>query len=171
MFRHSKFILNTGLLTVAALALAACVTTPYNDEWVDPNDVDFAGYAEEPGGTVEIQGRNTQTNAWVTITSVTASTTPFNYGGETLYSWSAPNVDTLFSGQCFWGTGASCTISAGSASAEFRVREVGGRVYTTFEDGGTVCVVNQVSAGTNWFTAAVNCASSETPVLTLRVLT
>lgn len=171
ILKNSKSTLRTGLLAVVAAALSACVTTPYNDEWVDPNDIDFQGYAENPGSTVEIQARNTQTNAWVTITSATASTTPFNYGGETLYQWSALNVDTLFPSQCFWGTGASCNIPPGTSSAEFRVREAGGRIFTTFDEGGTVCVINQVTAGTNWFAAAVNCASSDTPVMTLRILT
>jgi len=173
IFQYSKSFLGSALLLVAAAGLSACVTAPYNDQWVDPDAVDFSGYAEEPGATVEIQARNTQTGAWVTITSATttASTTAFNYGGETLYPWTSPDIDTLFPAQCFWGTGPSCSISAGSAGATFRVREVGGRTFTTFDEGGTTCVINQVTAGTNWFAAAVNCASSETPILSLRWLT
>lgn len=171
ILQSSNSILGRALLLVAAAGLSACVTAPYNDEWVDPNAVDFGGYAEGSGATVQIQGRNTQTGAWVTITSVTASTTPFNYGGETLYQWNAPNVDTLFPAQCFWGTGSNCSISPGAAGASFRVREVGGRTFTTFDDGGTACVIDEVTGGTNWFTAGAICASSENPILSLRWLT
>lgn len=171
ILKKTKTILSTALLTTIAAGLAACVTAPYNDQWVDPFSVNFSGYAENPGATVEIEAFDTQTNTWVTIESSTASSFPTNYGGETLYQWSETGVDTSPSGQCIWGTGAACVISTGTASAKFRVHEVGGRRYTTFDQGGTTCVINQVAAGTNWFTAGVNCASPETAVLTLRAFT
>lgn len=171
ILKKTKTILSTALLTTIAAGLAACVTAPYNDQWVDPFAVNFNGYAENPGATVEIEAFDTQTNTWVTIQSSTATSTPTNYGGETLYQWSETGVDTSPSGQCIWGAGPSCVIPTGSASAKFRVHEVGGRRYTTFDEGGTTCVINQVAAGTNWFTAGVNCASPETAVLTLRAFT
>jgi len=166
---------NTPVLFSAFVAFlcSACVTGPYNDQWVDPDEVDFAGYAEGAGDTVDIQAFDKHTSEWVTIRTVTASTTPTNYGGETLYSWSASNTDTGVSGYCIWGDGAwsNCPIPAGSAYATFRVRESGGRIYTTFDDGGVSCVIDEVTDGENWFTAGSVCSSSESPVLSLRWLT
>ncbi|MBV1859966.1 MAG: hypothetical protein KUG77_16255 [Nannocystaceae bacterium] len=166
-----KTVVNTALLVLAASAVTACVTAPHNDQWVDPDDVDFHGYAETPGATVEIRGLDSQTNDWVTVRSVPVSSTPFNYGGETLYQWSAPHTDTTAVSDCVWGVGPSCTVPAGLAVAKFQVREVEGQTLITFDEGGVDCVIDAVSAGTNWFTAATSCASSEFPTLTLKALT
>ncbi len=169
-----KSIIQSSLLvTTVALALPACVTNPYNDQWVLPQDVDFQGYAQNPGATVEIQAFDRWTNTWMTIDTATATTTPTTYGGETLYAWNLYAVDTTDTGFCVWGDPAfaTCPVPAGSSAAEFRVREVGGRTLTTFEDGGAACVIDSVTAGANWFSAAISCASGDTPIITLRWLT
>lgn len=171
-FKNSKPILGIATLALAAAALSACVTSPSNDEWVDPNAVDFYGYAEHGGATVDVLALDTQTNQWVPVGSAVASTIGTNYGGETLYAWNALNVDTIsLPGQCYWGVGAACSIPAGSASAKFRVREQGGRTFVTFDDGGVECVIDQVESGVNWFTAATSCASDDLPTMTLFALT
>ncbi|MCR9160658.1 MAG: hypothetical protein ACE37F_20905 [Nannocystaceae bacterium] len=166
---------NTSLFFIASVALlaSACVVGPHNDDWVDPWAVDFSGYAEDAGDSVQIQAYDKHTNTWVTVRTVTASSTATNYGGETLYRWTASNTNTWVSGSCIWGDGAwaNCPIPAGSAYATFRVRESGGRIYTTFDDGGVNCVIDEVSAGENWLAAGAACASPESPVLTLRWLT
>lgn len=166
---------NTSLFLTASVALlcSACVTGPHNDDWVDPYAVDFAGYAEHAGDSVDIQAYDKHTNTWVTVRTVTASSSPTNYGGETLYGWTAQNTNTWVSSACIWGDGAwsNCPIPAGSAYATFRVRESGGRIYTTFEDDGIGCVVDKVNSGDSWLGAGAACASPESPVLTLRWLT
>lgn len=170
--RTTKSVLSAVLLVGAAAALSACVTTPYNDEWVDASAVDFSGYAQDPGATIEISGFDKQTNTWVVLDeTITASSTPTNYGGETLYRWTASDLNTIATGDCFWGEGAACYVPAGSANARFRVKEVGGRTLVTFDQGGTSCVLDEVSAGAGWFAAGLNCASDSTPAITLWTLT
>lgn len=151
------------------LALGACVTAPHNDQWVDPADVDFAGYAEYAGADIEVQALDKQTGEWVTIDTSSAGTFPIPYGGEELYRWFATGTDTTSSGHCVWGdpAQASCPISPGAAEAQFRVQEVDNYLLTTFEAGGVDCVTDMVIDGLSWTAAGYTCKSPETPVLTL----
>ena len=159
------------MLVLAAASLSACVTAPYNDELVDRGAVDFGGYARNASAVIVIQAKDKQTNGWVTIDVATAASVGTNYGGETLYGWSALDTDTTTTGGCIWGDPASpgCSIGAGGQGT-FRVLEQGHGQLTTFEDGGVECVVAQVESGTNWFTAGVNCSSAESPDLTLHTM-
>ncbi len=172
ILKNSRSFLGATLLLGAAL-LSSCVTGPNNNDWVDPSAVDFTGYAQNPGATIEIQALDKITSVWITVSTTTARTSPTNYGGETLYYWSDLDTDTLVSGQCIWGDGShpNCSIPAGSASATFRVREVGGNTMVTFEDDGVACVVNEVDSGSSWFAAGNTCKSGASPNLTLRWLT
>ena len=68
---------STKLARAAAItsisALGACVTAPHNDQWVDPADVDFAGYAEYAGADIEVQALDKQTGEWVAIDTSSAA--------------------------------------------------------------------------------------------------
>ncbi len=166
-----------GLCLSLALVASACVQAPENDQWVTPWEVDFVGYAENQGALIEVQALDKHTGGWVTIATTNASDSPssFDSGVTQMFRWSVVDLDTTAPPQCIWGDGAwvNCPISAGSAQAQFRVREVGSSTgtLTTFDAGGISCVVNELVAGTDWVTAGFSCRSTDTPIITLNWLT
>lgn len=169
--RHLRSLLCATALVGVALA-EACVVAPYNGQIVAPWDVDFAGYAQNPGATLEIQGKDSRTGAWITIATAESGTSPASIdGGETeLYYWRRPDVDTSdTAARCFWGEGSNCSVPPGSASAEFRVVEQGSNLSAliTFDHDGVSCVSDGVTGGKTWLTAGWDCRSDEWPVLRL----
>ena len=163
------------LLSIAifSLILSGCTTSPTNQSWVDFRDLDFSGYATEAGATIDIQAFDQSTNRWNTVATVTAATAPTHIGNQSLYAWRLNNFDftTVQNYDCYWGYGGWCSIPAGFAEAKFRFKQNSQYRMITFDEGGISCVINRLFNGGNVVSAALDCASTESPVLTLRMLT
>ncbi len=163
------------VIAVSCFLASGCVYTPEEGDWVDWDDLDFAGFAEKPGAVIQIQAYNNRDSRWVTVDSVVSSSSGTHYGDTTLYSWSNYGFDftTVPQWQCYWSTLAGCSIPAGFASARFRFKEVGSALsyLVTFDPGGISCVVSEVNGGSTWLAAGATCRGDKSPVLTLRRLT
>lgn len=162
-------------LAGAALTSEACVYGPENGDWIDPGTpVVFEGYAENGGKTIRIQAKNQQTGAWVQIGTAVSSTSGTTWYGDTLYYWTTSiEFDDLPNWTCYFGIPGSCSIPAGSAAVQLRFSEDDsqlGYMYT-FDDGGVACVATEAAASGSWLAGGQACASDDSPILTLRVLT
>lgn len=150
-----------GLLSVlASLALASgCVTTEPGSVSSPTAPQTFSGFASNPGATVELYAFSKQTNAWepAADTTTTASTTPTNFGGRTVYAWNLQS--TVLETPTDW-----CRISTGcsqnsNGGIRLQFREVGGQwsPLLTFDNGGVGCTITAVNNGGDLFESAWNC--------------
>lgn len=177
---HTIRKIGTACAALFTLAMNACVVAPYDNQWVSPNSIDFSGYAENPSATIRIQIKEKRTGAWLTIPGGTLTSSSRGTtldGGQTyLHSWAVNDLDTSMPGHCVWGdpNTTNCVLQPGSASAQFRVIEVGGSLsggLVTFDQNGATCVVEDLNAGDTWLNAGWNCRDAQSPVLTLLTLT
>ncbi|MFO7566911.1 MAG: hypothetical protein R6X02_29980 [Enhygromyxa sp.] len=164
------------LLAGALLNAQGCQSNYENYDWVDWRELNFGGYAENPSATIQIQAFDQSTSTWRVVAVATASGTPTTFGGQTLYFWSRSNFDftTVPNWSCYWSYNGWCSIPAGYAAAQFRFKEVGSQLdyMSTYDQGGVACVTKKVLyENADWFSAGLQCASPDSPVLTLRVLT
>lgn len=155
------------------LGLMGCVIQPENGQWVSPHEpIDFRGYAVSPGVTVEVQAWHKVQRRWVTIASTTSGSAVQRINGDPLYPWS---TSVLFSEiadySCYWGSDTRCGFPPGSAQARTRVMQRDGQDFLlpTFEDDD--CIIDRYSDGVGGYGIGVECASPESPVITLNVLT
>lgn len=150
-----------GLLSaLASLILASgCVTTEPAGVTNPAVSQTFTGYASNPGATVELYAFSKQANAWEPTpdTTTTASSTPTNYGGRTVYSWSMPS--TLLENPTDWCRVELGCSQNGSGGMRIQFREVGGDFspLLTFDNGGVGCTITAVNNGGNLFESAWNC--------------
>jgi hypothetical protein len=162
-------------LVGASLTSEACVYAPENLEWIDPGTpVVFQGYAENGGKTIQIEAKNQQTGAWVLVGTATSSTSGTPWYGDTLYYWTASiQFDQLPNWTCYFGIPGTCSIPAGVATVQLRFKEDGSQLGTmyTFDQGGLSCVLAEAPNTGSWLGAGLSCASADSPILTLRVLT
>jgi len=163
-------------ICVASVFLSACTISPENEEWVALNDLNFSGYAENPGATIEVQAYDQSRNIWTTVRTTTANDSATTFGGESVYSWKIENFDftTIDNWDCYWGFRGYCSISPGAAIAKFRFRELGSSIaylMTYDKDDVANCLLPRVIDGENLFAAGLECRSSTYPVVTLKILT
>lgn len=146
---------------VAALAatlavLGGCVTTETVQNLHAPQQ--FTGFASAPGATVELYAFDHSANAWESqpMATVTASSSPLNYGGRTIYPWTTSA--TIIDGPSDWCR-VSPSCSPGHGTVRLQFREPGGQLgnLLTFDPGGVSCTMDAVSAGQDLFVAAWNC--------------
>ena len=162
-------------LAIVFSTLGACVYAPSNGDWVNPSAIDFGGYAQHPGATIQVQAYDQSTSVWRIVTTAVSSTSVTRFGGDELYSWSIDdfNFTAVPNWECYWGYNGYCAIPASRALAKLRFKEVGSDLgyLVTFEADGIQCVVDRVAAGQSWLVAGYNCRSPVSPVLTLFWLT
>lgn len=176
----SPFKLGWPKLALSAACLAAvvaqgCVVEPLNWDEVDARAVDFSGYAQRPGATIQVQAFDPELDDWVTL-ATTVSRTGYETldGGKTkLYYWSIDDVDTYDRTRCVWGelSGSTCWYIGDKIRARFRVVEVGSTLeaMTTYEQDGILCVMREVNADNkSWLDAGYMCKSDIEPVLVLQ---
>jgi len=159
-----------AVIAVAAVATTGCVTDPTNGEhFQGGNPTYFAGFAEAPGATVEVQVRNKNTNLWEVLSTTVSSSNATVYGGQTVYHWSTTGTILDFSyPNTFCRLTANC-IPQIDATASVRVVEVGSSLaeMITFEEDGLDCTVDGVNRGEDLFASAWNCQSPSSPQLEL----
>lgn len=170
----STNILPRIVIIAASLLFGACTYAPVNNEWVDWTNLQFQGYAQNPSAQIEVQVYHKRDATWKVVKLVTASGSGTTLGGDTLYSWNTSlDFTTVYEWTCYWGYGTGCSIPAGSAAAQFRFKERGSDTsfMATFDDDGLDCVMDKLTDGVSWIGAGASCASSSSPILTLKVLT
>ena len=160
--------MRNAIITLCAL-LGACTTSPTSGQKVRPDlyPVEFSGFAESPGATVEILARNNRTGDYDLVGGTTASAVGFPYGGETIYGWDTQiNFWNLPNKRDYWS--ASCDGCVGE-SAYIRVIEQEATLpfMATFHKDGVSCVVNFVDGGQSLPTAGANCMSAGYPDIRL----
>lgn len=142
-----------------SLLAAGCVYTPDSDDIICPGtSFNVQGFAEHAGATLRIEALH-DNGTWNTVGTAIASTSPFNYGGNTAYSFS---TNVSLSTDYF----SSFTPDA---FASLRVREVGGTLsfLISFDGDGVSCVFDAVGEGDSWFAAGANCAGENSPNIVL----
>ena len=154
-----------ALALLPLLGLLACVQSPYNKQLTQETEhIDLNGWAFKKSATVKVELFNLTTSTWDTVGSTTAASSPTTIGAESLYRWhirvdlaQAPGTSVDY-----WGS------SCNAPEAKLRVKEIGiNRYLPTFDKGGISCVVSKLSNGVDWLIAGRDCASPESPVITL----
>ena len=127
--------------------------------------------------TVEVQAWHKVRESWVTVASTTSSRTESNINGDVLYAWSTSvRFVDVADHECYWGFDIDgvyyCSIPASLATARTRVIQRSDREdrLITF-DLDDDCLVDKWNAGVGGHQTGVDCASPESPVITLRMLT
>lgn len=171
MITSMKQLVLTAALTSLA-ATSGCVTT--EEGGLEGPVQDFGGFASKPGATVQLYAFDRQADSWEAVpdTFVTASTTPTNYGGRTIYSWDMNDVDLLETAADDCRLSPTCTPAAGDSSIRVQFREVGGdwSPLLTFDHGGVSCTISAVSGGADLFGAAWNCKGVIFDELKVRII-
>lgn len=157
-------------LALAAALVAGCVTDPSNGDSIQMGaPTYFAGFAGNPGASVEVQVLNRSMDQWEVLSTAVSDTTATVYGGRSIYHWSTsaavllPNVPSTF-----------CRLTSNclpkiDVAASVRVVEAGSSIpqMVTFEDDGLECTIDGVNDGEDLFGAAWNCRSPGSPELRL----
>lgn len=158
-----KFVRSSipGIMTIAGLSMwsSGCVYTPNSGDVICPNTAfTVAGFAEHAGATVHVEALH-DNGTWNTVGTATASTSPFNYGGNTAYAFST----SVTLGLAYYSNFTP------DAFASLRVREEGGTLafLISFDGDGVSCVFDGVNDGDSWFAAGVNCAGENSPNVVL----
>ncbi len=145
-----------GLASLATTS--GCVTTESGNLLGTVQD--FSGYASKPGATVQLYAFDLQANDWEAVpdTTVTASTTPTNFGGRTIYAWNMNDVNLLETPADRCRMDPACSAS-GDSSIRLQFREVDGDFspLLTFDEGGVSCTLDGVLDGEDLFAAAWQC--------------
>ncbi len=168
----SKIIFTFTVCVV--IVSSACTYSPENYDWGQGRAIEFNGFAQNPSATIEIQVYHQRDGVWHTLHTATSSTVATTLAGDSLYSWDAQlNFNDVPESACYWGIPGSCVISAGVAHAKIRFKEIGSDLpfLVTFDEGGVECVLEEMTNGSSWISAGATCASEDTPVLTLPLLT
>ena len=147
------------LMLLIVFCVAGCVIQPTNQQeinWI--NQISFQGFSPWGDMAVTIEGENLSTGAWDVVGSTVTASTPsiVDYGGCDLYYWSTRVVldDPLDYFQL-------------GIVGHFRAKHGDYPLYT-FEDDGLSCMGEKVGTeNKNCYEAAEECASPESPVLTL----
>ena len=170
MTSMKQLALLAGLASLAATS--GCVTS--EPAGLVGSVQDFGGFASKPGATVQLYVFDRQSNNWEAApdTTVTARTTPTNYGGRTIYSWTMDDVNLLETAADECRISPFCNPAPGDSSIRIQFREVGGDFspLLTFDDGGVSCTVDAVSAGADLFGAAWNCKGVIFDELSVRII-
>lgn len=174
--------LTTGLFALVALGALGCVTSPTDGTALPTPDASrtYQGYSISKGAAVVVQALNYKTNQWETIGSGTASNTVSvaeNTAGNNpeLFAFSvtarvatASNPNSL----CRWlKSDPNCqtrTLDSINACNTAQVRvQVGGLNALTFTDQGDECIQQEIASGSTAVSAAIECASNNSPVIFL----
>ena len=164
----TKVFMTWGIICLSVILFSACVYTPYDGQSVTSNTpIPFQGFAGVENDDIHITAYNKSTGVWDTLATTTSASTPTNYGGQDLYFWSySLDLSTISNFICYWD--ASCTWpSEGTYTAQFRVQEDSLIYLTSFENGGVACVMSDVSSGSSWTEAGLNCRSPNSPIINL----
>jgi hypothetical protein len=161
------FLLQTGML------MSSCVTSPYNGEPVGApgHPIDVQGFALTPNEPLEIQAYDKSDGDWVTVGTTTSSET---------VTWTITNVEIYAFNKtitldytlramdnCFYAFKSNFGCYQ-YGYPQLRVLQPDGNyTYTTFEKDGIDCVMDELGDGKTLPTAVHDCASPDTPVLTL----
>jgi hypothetical protein len=166
MKRFNKAIYLTAALMT--LALASCVYSPYDGQSVTThNPLSFKGFASQPDSQVKIFAFNKSTSHWDLMGSTLSSSSPVNYGGDTLYHWSTSvDMGALSNWKCYW-VGTCRFPHEGTYKAEFKVQQEGGQYLTSFEKDGVSCVMDKVGDGKGWLESGFECKSGNSPIINL----
>ena len=160
-------------LFIVPLFISACVVNPYNNQMggAPGESIYFSGFAINPSAPIKIQALDKSDGDWVAVGSAIAASSPtYTIDGYDLYKYSTTVTLNVSPGanNCFYGyTPAAGCIPQGNPQLRVYQPDISA-TYSTFEEGGMLCVLDALGDGDSLQDAIRDCKSPDSPVITMQ---